>query len=470
MEFRKHLSAGIDRYGPDYGVAVQVLLRGAGAVYLFSFWSVASQANGLWGAGGLTPLAQPGALWTALGLGALGGTLLLAGRFPWWGALLAWCSQVYLLSLPGGWFYLPGDFLLAETGFVLLFVASPRWMRLDGSVALHRRTLGVVMCNALLFRILLGSGLAKLLGGDPFWPRETALNVFFETQMLPSALSWYFHHLPGTVLKYALWAVMFIELTLPFYILMPRTFRAIAAAGVAGLMVLLIATGNHGAAPWLVLLLSATLVDDRFWREKLPEGRGPALPTAPPVSAFGIPSWIWLLVWLPLCLGSVWIHSPDGFPHPWRGVSRSFRRSAVLQPYVFGTPIRPQRFEIEIQGSINGQEWREYLFKVKPGHPQRLVRFGGGHVPRLDGRMETLLPSFGRADLLERHPWMAGLLRGLLENDPAALSLLAANPFPDQPPRHLRLVLYQVRYADPVTRRERGVWWLRAPVGSMQVK
>jgi len=454
-------------YGPDYGVAVQALLRGGGVIFLFSFWSLASQAAALWGPRGLTPVPGFVLVMAALGLGTLGSLLLICGRLPWWGALLAWTSQVFLLSQAGGWMSLPGDFLLAETGFLLLFVAKPGWSKLPPPSRMEPRTLGILLCNLLLVRVLLGSGLTKLLGGDPFWPRETALNVFFETQVLPSVPAWYFHHLPGTLLKYGVWAVMFIELVFPFYVLMPRLFRAMAAGGTAALMLLLIVTGNHGPAPWLVILLCAALVDDRFWREKLPEGRGPGANQAAPRRSMGAAAWTFLAFWLPVSLGTIWFRSPDAFPPPWRQVARTFRQSAALQPYVFGTPVRPQRFEIEIQGSLNGQEWREYLFKVKPGHPQRLIRFAGLHVPRLDARFAELAPFFGRPELINEHPWLEPLLGGLVANDPVVLSLLAANPFPDQPPAHLRLVLYQVRYADPVTRRERGIWWLRAPRGSM---
>jgi len=455
-------------YGPDYGVAVQALLRGGGVLFFFSFWSIASQANALWGPRGLSPVEGFVFVLAALALGALGSLLLIAGRLPWWGALLAWMSQVFLLVQPGGWLGMQGDFLLAETGFLLLFLAKPAWIKLPLPPQIASRTLGILLCNLLFVRVLLGSGLTKLLGGDPFWPRETALNVFFETQTLPSVPAWYLHHLPGTLLKYGVWAVMFIELVLPFYVFMPRIFRAIAAGGTALLMLLLIATGNHGMAPWLVLLLCASLVDDRFWREKLPGGRGPGAPDPAQRLPMGAGAWTFLAFWIPVSLGTIWIRTPDAFWPPWRQVARTLRQSAALQPYVFGTPIRPQRFELEIQGSVNGQEWREYLFKVKPGHPQRLIRFAGMHVPRLDARFAEMLPSFGRPELSEEHPWLAPLMRGLIANDPVVLSLLAANPFPDHPPAHLRLVLYQVRYADPVTRRERGIWWLRAPRGSMQ--
>lgn len=55
------------------------------------------------------------------------------------------------------------------------------------------------------------------------------------------------------------------------------------------------------------------------------------------------------------------------------------------------------------------------------------------------------------------------LVAKLLRNDPRALSLFAANPFPGRPPRYVRAVLYRYRFARPGN--SQGRWWQRERVG-----
>lgn len=458
-----------DALGPDYTVARQGMVRGAGLIFLMAFWSLAAQAPGLWGARGLSPVGalEPWLL-PAMGAGGLAGALMLLGVLPWWSTLTALGLWIFALQLPGNWLGLPGDRLLAEFGVVLLLLSRPRDRRLPEIGAGSVPPVGIFLANVLLFRVLLGSGLSKLLESDPFWLRETALHVFFETQPLPSVPAWYLHHLPATFLKYGVWAVMMVELMLPFYFFLPRLFRALAAGGTALLMLGVIAIGNHGPAPWVVLLLAAGLVDDRFLRERLPARWAPPVSPAAARKSVGWVTLGVLFFWVPLNVLALRPLQPSAWLPPWAGMGDSLQRLGLLHHARFGSPVRPRRLEVEIQGSLNGEEWREYLFKYKPGHPQRLPRFAGMHVPRLDLAMAGLADQFGQPGMQEAHPWLEPLLNGLLRNDPQVLSLLAVNPFPDQPPRHLRLVVYQVRFADPVTRRERGIWWLRAPRGSLQ--
>jgi hypothetical protein len=462
--FRKS-GEGIRRFSmPESGLSIHAGLRLIGLIFFFNFWSIASQAGGLWSERGLTPSSVWPWIMPLLAVGALAALLLIAGRVPWWALLTAWAVQVFLLHAGGPWLYYQGDVLLAETGFLLLFVASPRWLKLPPPSQIGPKSLGLILLNGLLIKVMLGSGLAKLTGGDPFWLRETALNVFFETQPLPTTTAWFFHHLPGTILKHALWYAVLIEVMLPGYVLLPRLFRSIAAGGFTLLMVLIIASGHHGWMPWLVILLSLFLIDDRTWRQWLPEDRSPAASTCPhrPVSAQG---WTFLLLWIPLAGGAVFGLGADAFPPPWRqtGETLSFFRSG--NRYAMFGRIVPRRLEVEIQGSLDGEHWREYLFKVKPGHPQRLSQLPDLHTRRLDLQFYQVARHHGSRQVFSDLPWLQRLSEGLLHNDPVITGLLDVNPFPDQPPRYLRFVTYDVRFADPVTRRDRGIWWVRSVRG-----
>ncbi|MEJ0000347.1 MAG: lipase maturation factor family protein [Verrucomicrobiota bacterium] len=47
----------------------------------------------------------------------------------------------------------------------------------------------------------------------------------------------------------------------------------------------------------------------------------------------------------------------------------------------------------------------------------------------------------------------------MLHNDPTALGLFAGNPFPDPPPRYVRVELYVYHFAPPGN--PGHVWWTR---------
>ena len=57
-------------------------------------------------------------------------------------------------------------------------------------------------------------------------------------------------------------------------------------------------------------------------------------------------------------------------------------------------------------------------------------------------------------------------MRCLLEGKPPVLALFDRNPFPDAPPRYLRALLYQYRFADPgSTDASHRAWWTRELTG-----
>ena len=130
------------------------------------------------------------------------------------------------------------------------------------------------------------------------------------------------------------------------------------------------------------------------------------------------------------------------------------------------TTTRP---EIEIEGSLDGETWRAFVFRYKPGDPSRAPRFLGTHMPRLDWQMwfaalraESLAgdPEDTRLWLEQEDVWLGRLLLALVRGDPPVLDLLGSAPFDGDRPRYVRLVLWEYRFTD------RGSeWWVRRRVG-----
>ena len=63
--------------------------------------------------------------------------------------------------------------------------------------------------------------------------------------------------------------------------------------------------------------------------------------------------------------------------------------------------------------------------------------------------------------------WFCGLATGLLRNEPSVVGLLERNPFPDEPPRYIRAILYEYQFTTPAERRETGAWWKRGSCASI---
>jgi hypothetical protein len=458
-----------------------------GFVYILSFWSMASQISALSGPGGLQPATAlyetllqevgthapwvfPGLGWVSqsdlwmlaiCGLGVLGGLGLLYGCLPWGSGLLSWVSWVSLIQMCQPWLSTHGDLLLAEVGLYALFLVPVRAVFYPALAAMGSRLTGILLLNGLLVRVMFTAGMSKLTGEAGLWEDGTALYHFFETQPLPAMGGWFLHQLPGTFLVYLLWGWMFIELMLPWYVVLPRIFRNICAGALVLRSLVLLMTGHHGITPLLCVLLAASLVDDVSWRRLLPLSWGPAASTR--LYRPGWPGLACLMLILPLFLFQSIGGGPEDVPPPWSWVQQGLARVVAG-----GTPppdpkVITRRLELSLQGSLDGQNWVEYPFWLKPTHPASLPASGFSHTPRLDAGFEALV----RSPLLEQGCiplWLLRLQQGLLRGDPRLESLFPANPFPDRPPRFLRLVLYEMSFADPVTKRENEVWWERRPL------
>ncbi|HET7535270.1 MAG TPA: lipase maturation factor family protein [Candidatus Didemnitutus sp.] len=90
---------------------------------------------------------------------------------------------------------------------------------------------------------------------------------------------------------------------------------------------------------------------------------------------------------------------------------------------------------------------------------KRRPEFVAPHQPRLDWQMW-----FAALAYPQRERWVFNLMERLLRGEPAVLDLLAANPFPHQPPRQIRAVLYEYKFTSPAERASSGNWWRRTPV------
>ncbi len=474
----------------DLRLVVRAFVGGLGAVYLAAFASLWLQIDGLFGSRGVAPATlllerirdgRDGAAWlerpTLLWLGAGDGSLhalcaagvalalaAIAGLAPRLALAGLWALYLSLVSVGGIFLAYQWDALLLETGLLAVLVA-PAGLRPFRGAWRAPHPLAIWLARLLLLKLMFLSGAVKILSGDPTWRGLSALSYHFETQPLPTWSSWLAHQAPAALLHAGTLATLAIELALPVVALAGRRGRLAACAGFAVLQLAIAATGNYGFFNALTLVLCVAMLDDRALARLLPArlrpSPAPPLP-APPGrtsaqlrrAAFAAAALALLALSLLASLDRLGlrVRRPDAL----RALERRLSPFYVANPYGLFAVMTTERPEIEILGSDDGRSWRPYVFRYKPGPPERAPRFAPLHMPRLDWQMW-----FAALDRCEQSPWLVGLFTRLLEGEPAVGALLAEDPFPARPPRFLRADLWLYRFAPPG---DPG-WWRREPQG-----
>jgi hypothetical protein len=146
-------------------------------------------------------------------------------------------------------------------------------------------------------------------------------------------------------------------------------------------------------------------------------------------------------------------------------MNASFDPLRLVNTYgAFGS-IGRERYEVVIEGTreerLSGATlWSEYEFRGKPTDPNRRPPQWAPYHLRLDWLMwfAGISPYYAAS-------WFVPFVRKLLQNDGAILRLLRRNPFPDEPPRAIRAILYRYRFTTWPERRRTGAFWVRTRIG-----
>ena len=468
---------GRDHQPPRHDLVAFLFLRLLGLIYLAAFVSFGVQAMGLIGSHGILPLTElvddigarigpirfywmPMLFWwnasdvvieAVCWLGAGLSLLLVFNLLPRLSLLLLYL--LYLSLLYGGQDFMTyqWDTFLLETGFLALLMS-------------FNTTPGIWLLRWLLFRFMFMSGMVKLLSGDPNWWNLSALSFHFVTQPLPTPLAWYAAHLSLGTLKILTAGTFFVELLLPFLIFCPRRLRFFAAFGILLLQSCILITGNYNWFNLQTMLLCLLLFDDAAVRRILPSRLRqllqPGAQRGPPprgirltVGALALLIVFCSLVQMDLRFGG----SP---PAVAQTVDSLFEPLHMVSGYGLFAVMTTQRDEIVIEGSADGADWSEYEFRYKPGDLSRRPPWNIPHQPRLDWQMW-----FAALEDPRRLQWFPRFLKALLENQPAVLTLMEKNPFPETPPRYVRAQFYDYRFSDRVEKTS-GRWWHRHLLGT----
>ncbi len=476
---RRGAAAGGDQ------VAAHLFVRTLGFVYFVAFVSLGWQIHGLIGPSGVFPfttylaaakaqlggrawLEVPTLLWLAPSddaldgvwlLGAAAGILVMLGRFAAPALAVAWLSYLSLVSVGRDFLAFQWDVLLLEAGLLAIFLLPPKLHLRFAEGAPLRAPLWLL--RFLLFRLMVGSGLVKLLSGDASWRSLRALEVHYETQPLPTFLGWWAHQLPASLHRASAFLMFAIELLAPLLIFAPPRWRRLAFWPLVALQLAIAATGNYGFFNLLSLALCLLVLDDASFPRRLASrarGEAPRLPARVFEWAF------WPLgAVLGLLALVVFMSTALRIRADWPGpLVKLYQRAAPFRSvgtYGLFAVMTTERRELFVEGSRDGREWREYTFSQKPEDPAQAPPFLAPHMPRLDWQMWF-------AALGENHdPFFRTLMARLAGGDQQALELFAHNPFPDGPPNFLRVRQERWSFTDRATRERTGAWWSRQDEG-----
>ena len=476
-----------------------LFLRAMGAIYFSAFFPLVFQIRGLIGPQGILPagpylqaVAQslgywqrlwyaPTLLWLSSGSAMLNtlcwvgmaASVLLVLNF-WPRGMLAVCFVCFLSFIAAAQDFssYQSDGMLLEAGFISLFFVPSGF--LPGLARTHPASRAShFLLQWEWFRIYFESGMAKILSGDPEWRHFTAMDEYYQNGPLPTWIGWYMQQLPHWFHAATVYATLAMELGVVWMFLLPRRWRIVCFFIVTPWEIGVILTANYTFLNYLVLALGVLLLDDRFLERLVPakwkhaaqnlasnhssprEGKTwlRALRTTR-VSAALVVSTV-MLAWIFYATTAEMLasYSLPTFPvialEPFRIANR----------YGLFAVMTRGRYEIEFQGSNDGENWKPYHFRYKPQELHEAPRIYAPYQPRFDWNLW-----FASLGSWREYPIVANTEVRLISNDRDVLQLFADNPFP-QPPRTIRAVLWQYWFTTIGEKRQTGDWWRRQYLG-----
>jgi lipase maturation factor 1 len=481
-----------------------LFLRGLGLIYFSAFYSLLFQIRGLIGPHGILPANEylsllpqylhgieaywfaPTLFWFSSTDRALSGVcwiglaasiLLLLNIWPRGALLLCFAAFLSFVAASQDFSSYQSDGMLLEAGFLSLFFAPPG-LRPRLGVAHAPSRLSLFLLRWLWFRIYFESGAVKILGGDLEWRHFTAMDDYYQNGPLPTWIGWYVQHWPHWFHAATAGGTLFLELVLVWMLFLPRRFRIICFFIVTPWQIAIILTANYTFLNYLVLLLGMLLLDDEFLRRWLPVRRAEVPNASRPggvamanggvrasrlrnlLAAFqmSVAATLLGLQFYTSTALLLFMFAPSA-PLPTSPV-RFLEPFRIADQYGLFAQMTRGRYEIEFQGSNDGENWTPYPFRYKPQNLSEAPHIYAPYQPRFDWNLW-----FASLGMWRDYPIVPRTEQQLLEGSTNVLALFAGNPFPQGAPRMIRAVLWQYWFTDEQTKRTQGLWWRREYLG-----
>ncbi len=394
------------------------------------------------------------------------------------------------------------DGMLLEAGFIALFFA-PRGLLPGWGAGDPPSRASWFLLQWEWFRIYFESGMVKLLSGDTEWRNFTAMDEYYQNGPLPTWVGWYVEHWPHWFHAATVAATLGLELGLVLLLFFPRRVRIVCFFIVTPWEMGVILTANYTFLNYLVLALGFLLLDDRSLRWLIPEKlqaheevrveaeTREELPLS--IVAVGEASvaqadigpleemraragWTGsflrvmrtarlalaalLLAWVGYDTTVEMIGIPMGHVPLLAWPVEALDPFRIANQYGLFAVMTRGRYEIEFQGSDDGDNWTAYPFRYKPQALNQAPGIYAPYQPRFEWNL--WFASLGDWQQNEMVPLTE---ERLLVSSPAVLSLFRDNPFKESPPRYVRAVLWQYWFTTEEEKRATGNWWKRTELG-----
>ena len=488
---------GPDFTPPGYLAARWLFLRALGLIFFSAFYSLVFQIRGLIGPNGILP-ARDYLVQVARVLGSA--RFRYAPTIFWWSSsdrflmavvvagmvasilvvlnfcprgMLVICLIAFLSFIAAAQDFASyqSDGMLLEAGFISLFFAPTGWWPRWGTSEPPSRASRYLLVW-LMFRIYFESGIAKILGRDPEWRDFTAMDQYYQNGPLPTWIAWYAHQLPHAFHAATAVLTLALELVLIFAIFLPRRSRIVMFFVITAWQIGIILTSNYAFLNYIVLVLGFLLLDDQFLPRFFPRSLRPAAASLSGTEAAAqadAPGWrshlrLWVqafsLTWIFYATSALLIFmlSPAA-PLP-AGPVRTLEPFRIANEFGLFAVMTRARYEIEFQGSRDGQSWTPYPFRNKPQDVHAPPRIYAPYQPRFDWNLW-----FASLGNWRQYPWVVQVEERLLAGEPDVLALFATDPFEGHPPERIRVLLWQYWFTSQTEKREQGLWWRREQIG-----
>ncbi|HLY43133.1 MAG TPA: lipase maturation factor family protein [Terracidiphilus sp.] len=416
---------------------------------------------------------------------------------------ICWACFLAFVTASGDFSMYQSDGMLLEAGFIALFFV-PSGLLPGWGVGTPPSRASLFLLQWEWFRIYFESGMVKLLSGDTEWRNLTAMDEYYQNGPLPTWIGWYAEHLPHWFHVASAAGTFVMELVIVLMLFFPRRVRIICFFIVTPWEIGVILTANYTFLNYLVLSLGLLLLDDRslLWlvpgrfrppiepdSVEAPRRAEEGLSILSPASSDAVPEpeeveeeiasrkslrnrlgghWsairlafaAILLTWIAYDTTAEMIRLPV------RSVPLPTTPIALLEPFrianqygLFAVMTRG-RYEIEFQGSNDGENWTPYPFRYKPQALNEAPGIYAPYQPRFDWNLWfASLGDWRQSNIVPLTE------ERLLANDKDVLGLFRGNPFKNAPPHFVRAVLWQYWFTSADEKRRTGNWWRRELLG-----